>query len=305
MRIVDLFNLQGTLFIMILAGVALKRFHIIDDAGKRCLSDICINIIIPCNTIRSFLIPLDPSIVKAGSLLLGIGIVLQLSYVFYNRFLFNRYDPQQKKVLKYCTMVSNGGFLGNPIAEGVYGNLGLLYASLFLIPMRIVAWSVGTAYFVGGAKTDKKAVFKNVLTHPCLLAVYIGLFLMITQIKLPGMVVTAMTNMGSCTATLTMFIIGTILADVNVMTIVNKTTLSFSALRLIILPAIALLACSIVGLNRTATGVAVMLTGMPAGSTAAIFAARYDSDAPFATKCVVLTTLLSMVTIPIWCYVVG
>jgi len=47
------------------------------------------------------------------------------------------------------------------------------------------------------------------------------------------------------------------------------------------------------------------MTGMPAGATAAIFASRYDSDAPFATKCVVLTILLSMITIPLWCHFVG
>ena len=41
-------------------------------------------------------------------------------------------------MLQYCTLVSNGGFLGNPVAEGVYGDMGLLYASLFLIPMRVV-----------------------------------------------------------------------------------------------------------------------------------------------------------------------
>ena len=63
--------------------------------------------------------------------------------------------------------------------------------------------------------------------------------------------------------------------------------------------------CRLLGMDRVATGVSVIMTGMPAGSTAAIFAARYGSDAPFATKCVVLTTLLSMVTIPLWCYIVG
>ena len=53
-----------------------------------------------------------------------------------------------------------------------------------------------------------------------------------------------------------------------------------------------------------ARGIAVLMTGMPAGATAAIFAARYDSDAPFATRCVVLTTLLSMFTLPLWCMAV-
>ena len=47
------------------------------------------------------------------------------------------------------------------------------------------------------------------------------------------------------------------------------------------------------------------MTGMPAGATAAIFAARYHSDAVFATQCVVMTTLVSMVTLPVWSYLVG
>lgn len=47
------------------------------------------------------------------------------------------------------------------------------------------------------------------------------------------------------------------------------------------------------------------MTGMPAGATAAISASRYNSDAPFATQCVVFSTLASMVTLPVWAYLVG
>ncbi|MFR3283583.1 MAG: hypothetical protein ACLTR6_03785 [Clostridium fessum] len=56
-----------------------------------------------------------------------------------NKVLFKGYSEQHRKVLQYCTIVSNGGFLGNPVAEGVYGSMGLLYASIFLIPMRVVS----------------------------------------------------------------------------------------------------------------------------------------------------------------------
>ncbi len=304
MQVIDLFNLQGTLFVMILAGVVLKRRGIIDEPGKKCLTDLCVSIIIPCNIIKSCLISFDMSVLKACSVLLAVGILIQLLCVFLNRFLFNGYQEQQKKVLQYCTIVSNGGFLGNPIAEGVYGSLGLLYASVFLIPMRVVMWSAGTSYFVAGS-TDPKKVVRNILTHPCLVAIYIGMFLMVTQIQLPVLLVSSIQNIGNCNSAITMFIIGTILADVNVKTIVNKTTLWFSVLRLILLPLIAFGFGLLFGLDPTATGVGVIMTGMPAGATAAIFAARYNSDAPFATKCVVLTTLLSMVTIPIWCYIIG
>ncbi len=304
MDLISLINLQGTLFLCILAGVALKKLGIIDEAGKKCLTDLCIDIIIPCNIIKSCLIDYDPEILKSCGALLIVSVLLQVMCLILNKFLFNRYEERQKKVLQYCTIVSNGGFLGNPVAEGVYGELGLLYASIFLIPVRIIMWSAGTSYFVS-EKADKKTVIKNILTHPCLVAVYIGLIIMIARIPLPGMIVSTVKNIGNCNTAITMFIIGTILADVNVKTIVNKTTIIFSGFRLILLPMAAVGISYLFHLETTAMGVATLMTGMPAGATAAIFAARYHSDAPFATKCVVLSTLLSMITIPAWCYLIG
>ena len=212
MELIKLFNLQGSLFIMILAGAVLKRKGIIDELGKRCLTDLCVNIIIPCNIVKSCLIEFDISIMKACGLLLAVGIVMQLLCVFLNRFLFNGFEEHQKKVLQYCTIVSNGGFLGNPVAEGVYGELGLLYASIFLIPMRVVMWSAGTSYFISGG-TDKKKVLRNILTHPCLVAVYLGMFLMFTQIHVPEVLASSVRSIGNCNSAVTMFIIGTILAD--------------------------------------------------------------------------------------------
>ena len=153
--------------------------------------------------------------------------------------------------------------------------------------------------------TDKKKVIKNVLTHPCLVAVYIGLFLMFTQIPLPGVVEKAVRSIGGCNSAITMFLVGTILAEVKLRDLVDGTALVYSVLRLGILPLIAWGVSLAVGMEPVATGVAVLMTGMPAGATAAIFAARYNSDAPFAARCVVLSTLFSMLTIPLWCWVVG
>ena len=86
---------------------------------------------------------------------------------------------------------------------------------------------------------------------------------------------------------------------------INKDTAMFSVFRLIILPAAALVVGLGLGLDATSLGISVLMTGMPAGATAAIFAARYDSDALFATRCVVMTTLMSMLTLPVWCYLAG
>ena len=107
--------------------------------------------------------------------------------------------------------------------------------------------------------------------------------------------------MGNCNSALTMFIVGTILADVKLSTIVNKNTALFSIFRLLLLPLLAFGVGTALGLEHAALGVSVLMTGMPAGATAAIFAERYHSDAPFATRCVVASTLFSMLTLPMWC----
>ena len=301
----DLLSLQGTLFAMMLIGAFLKKKGIVDENGKRCLSDLCINIIIPCNIFKSCLIDFNMGIFRSCSLLLLAAVLMQAVCLILNRFVFNRYPVQRKKVLQYCTIVPMSGFLGNPIAEGLYDALGVLYTSIYLIPMRIVMWSVGTTYFVADATVDKKKVLRNVVTHPCLVAVYLGLFCMVTQIPLPRIVTETARYIGSCNSAVSMFIIGTILADVKLSSIVNRDTILFSGFRLIILPAVAFAIGIILKLDTISLGISVLMSGMPAGATAAIFAARYESDAPFATRCVVMSTLLSMITLPLWCLFMG
>jgi len=87
--------------------------------------------------------------------------------------------------------------------------------------------------------------------------------------------------------------------------LVNKDACVFSILRLLLLPLAAYGIGLLLGLDRVSLGVSTLMSGMPAGATAAIFAARYGSDAHFATKCVVISTLLSMLTLPFWGWLVG
>ena len=305
MSIVELGSLQLTLFALMLTGAVLKKRGVIDEAGKRCLSDLCINIVIPCNIFKSCLIEFNMDILRSCSLLLLSAVLMQALCLLLNRSLFERYDSQRKKVLQYCTIVPMSGFLGNPIAEGIYNAIGVLYNSVYLIPMRVIMWSFGTTYFVSNASVDKKEVAKKVLTHPCQVSIYLGLLCMVTQYTPPAVIVNTAKYIGNCNSALSMFIVGTILVDVPLRSIFNRDTLLFSLLRLVGLPAVALGVGLLLRLEPTALGISVLMTGMPAGATAAIFASRYNSDAPFATQCVVFSTLASMVTLPVWAYLVG
>ena len=127
----------------------------------------------------------------------------------------------------------------------------------------------------------------------------------LTALPLPTVLTETVRYIGNCNSALTMFIVGTILAEVEPRALVNKDACVFSILRLLLLPLAAYGIGLLLGLDRVSLGVSTLMSGMPAGATAAIFAARYGSDADFATRCVVFSTLVSMITLPIWCTVVG
>ena len=158
--LIQLIELQSTLVLMMAAGVVLAKAGVITKAGRQVLSDVTIRIFIPCNILKSFLGAMDLSVFRSCSVLFALAVALELLYVALNRFLYRRYVPERRKILQYTTLASNGGFLGTAISEGLYGDLGLLYNSIFLIPMRIFMWSVGLSYFT--APPSKKEVIRKV-----------------------------------------------------------------------------------------------------------------------------------------------
>jgi len=301
--LIQLIELQSTLVLMMAAGVVLAKAGVITKAGRQVLSDVTIRIFIPCNILKSFLGAMDLSVFRSCSVLFALAVALELLYVALNRFLYRRYVPERRKILQYTTLASNGGFLGTAISEGLYGDLGLLYNSIFLIPMRIFMWSVGLSYFT--APPSKKEVIRKVFLHPCLVGLYLGLFFMLTPFRLPGLLDSTVRSMAACTTPMVMVITGSILADMDPRHFLDQDSLYFSFIRLVGLPLITYLCCLVLPLDSTAKGIAVLMSGMPGASTTVLFAARYDSDAPFATKCVVVTILLSVLTIPAWALILA
>lgn len=297
----QLLNLQGMLFLLVAAGVVLRKMGILPEGAKNILTDLVIYLILPCNIINSFFIEFNFDILKGFAIILTIASLIQVGCLILAKILYYREPEGRKKVLQYGTVCSNAGFMGNPIAEGVYGAEGLMYASIFLIPQRIVMWSAGVSYFT--ESPDRKTVVKKVLTHPCIIAVYIGLILMITRLPLPVFLQNTIRSIGGCTTTISMVLIGAILAEVEPGSILDRGIVKYALIRLFLLPLLVYLSCRVFYVTPFLSGVSVLLTGMPAGSTTAILAAKYDGDYIFATKCVVVTTLLSLVTIPLWCMV--
>lgn len=298
MNLQGVMDLQLMMFLEIGIGWLLKKKNLITDEGKKVLTDLVIDLILPCNIIKSYLIKLDRDILVKGFQILVISVLLQMFCTTISAVGYNWIEKGKRTVLQYATVCSNAGFLGNPVAEGLFGSLGLLYASVYLIPQRIVMWSAGVSYFT--ESPSKKEVAKKILTHPCIIATIIGLALMVTQIPLPSFLTGTLGSISSATTPITMLLIGSIMAGADLKTMVTKITVMFSAVRLVLIPLAVFLGCLAFHIDATVAGVAVILAAMPAGSTTAILAARYHKDEEFASKCVVLTTMLSMAAIPAW-----
>lgn len=320
MDVTGLWSLQCMMFLLTGAGAILKRKGVLKEAGKTVLTDAVLYFFLPCNIINSFRMKFDSKILLRFGAVLFLSVFVQIGSYILSRILYNKKPDSVKRVLQYATIVSNSGFLGLPIAEGIYGAEGMMYASIFIIPMRIMMWSAGIACFT--ESPDFKSVVKKIAFHPCIVAVYIGLFLLLFQVPiqtlnanlmahLPSVVHTitgilglaldrAVRSAGSCTTALTMLLIGMMLSEVSFKSLFHRDALFISLMRLIILPFFTLALCRILKMENYLTAVCVLMTGMPAGSTSAILAAKYDCDYVFATKCVVISTLLSMLTIPFW-----
>ena len=126
--------------------------------------------------------------------------------------LYPGFPDERKKVLQYATICSNAGILGNPIAEGIFGSMGLLYASIYTIPQRTFMWSIGLTYFTQAP--DMKTLIKKVSTHPCIVSVVIGMLIMVFQIPVPGFLSLTIKNIAGGNTFLAMSLVGTILAEV-------------------------------------------------------------------------------------------
>lgn len=295
--ILPMLSLMGEMFLLILAGYISRRAGLVTREGKICLTNLILYVILPCNIVKAFMAETGSHWEEMARVLV-IAALIQVLCTVIASFSYSFMPAGEKAVFQYATVCSNAGFMGNPLSQAIFGDLGLLYTSVFLIPQRIVMWTAGVSYFAAGG--DRKGLLKKVLVHPCMIAVYIGIFLMLTGLQPPVFLSSTVSAFSSCTTAMTMLYIGTILTDVNFKTLFTGRQIYFAIMRLILIPLAVYIPCRLAGVAPVITGVCTLLTAMPAGSTTSLLAARYEADELSAAKCVVFTTLLSVITTPVW-----
>lgn len=293
-------QLQLQIFLLVAIGYLLSKLGMLVLVTRKQLTDLVIYVILPCNIVESFQVDLTHDLLISAGIVLVLGFAAQGLYALLNLFLYRRFDSRRQINLKYGTICSNAGFMGLPLSLSIFGPTGLMYASVALLPIRLFMWSAGLSLYTS---TTKKQVLKTLATHPCIIAVFVGFALMLSGLQLPAFLNDTIDSLGNCCTALSMVVIGAILSDVDPRTVLEPAVLYYVVIRLIAIPAFLFGVLWLLKVDALVTGIIVILSAMPAGSTTAMLAQKYDQDPEFASKMVFLSTLASLVTLPLWAMV--
>lgn len=297
-------NMQMMMFLLAAIGFLVRKKGIVGTEGRKNMIDLCLFVTLPFNILNSFMGRWDWNMLISCSIILLLSTGYNVISILFSIVLYRRNTFAKQKTLKYGTIVSNGGFLGNPIIEGIYGSGGLLYASLFMLPVRIVMWSYGVSVFLkGGKKTERKSesLFKKVMTHPCIITIYIGMLIMVSGMELPVFIKNTIESVSKCNTPLSMMLVGMLLAEIHPKGLVDKTMIFYTAVRLIIIPLVIYGITAILPIDSLLRGITVIIAAMPAPITTALLSAKYGGDEEYAAGMIFVTTIVSLFTLPVWC----
>ena len=299
----SLLTMQGMMFLMILIGAGLRKIQIVTTEGRRSMTNLVVNLVLPCNILYAFS-NADASAFRSMLVVVVMAFLIQLVWYLLSKVLWRDMQENRRGVMRYAFQFSNCGYLGNPVIEGLYGAQGLVYASVFLLPVRLFMWSVGLECFQEEAGSFRKTI-RRALTHPCVLATILGVLWMFFPIKLPNFLYNTISGFNQCLTPLTMLVIGFIMAETDLRKMFCRDLFVITGLRLLIQPMLVLAVCRLLNLETLVAEVVTVLVSMPVANTTALLASQHDCDYTFASNVVVFTTLVSMITIPMYSLLVG
>jgi len=294
------------LFLLLLVGFIIKKLKVITNDINRDISNFILNVALPAFILTAMNFSFSPDVlVKSGKLVvISICIyIFTISISFLIPRLFN-IEGKIKDIFQYIIVFSNVGYMGYPVAGAVFGDIGVFYAAIYNLPFNILIWTFGVYLMTRGNKTgeasNQGAFSLKTFVNPGMLAVIIGFTLFLFSWELPETIFKTLDMIGSITTPLAMIFIGSILADVKSKEIfTDMRVFILSAIRLLIIPGLVLIILKFLGFEDYVVGIPVIITAMPAATNAAIFASKYDNDYRFASKVVFVSTMFSIVTIPL------
>ena len=298
-----------TFITLMLAGYAGARKKILCPGFAKSLSWLVMDVFLSCTFLNSVTSgSLDISGAQLVKVILLLSLVMLISYAFgalVARVFFR--GRENTPVFELLISVMNNIFIGLPIAEALYGATAVLYCALSCIPYNLLLYSYGVWRLRSGKALDGGAAFKikDVFTVP-LFATLAALLIFIFNIQLPYILRELISTTASATMPASMIVIGATLGGVKIADgFRERYVYLIGLMRLVIVPAAVWFIVGLLSTDAMLVATCTIIAACPSAVVVSILALQNDYDAAFSSNAVLVTTALSMVSLPVWVYILG
>lgn len=289
-----------SMMLMAVVGYAVVKIGVLRQDDSRVLSALLVYVLQPCMLIRCFMIDLTADRLRGFVTTMLFGFAAQFLWIFLT-WITKR--PLHLRAVDRSTLIySNCGNLILPLVSMALGDDMIFYCSAYTVSFNILFWTHGYSLIRG----DRGINIKKLIKNPTLIALLIGLVLMVTGIRLPTVIDSALEGFQNMVAASSMMLVGMVLAGSNLRTVfMNKKAYFISIGRLFILPIITLLLLYATGfLQRNPELAPMFLISMlavsaPSASSNVQLAVLYDRDPLDASIYNVMSTLFCMFSMPL------
>ncbi|KMV76939.1 hypothetical protein HMPREF0979_02381 [Coprobacillus sp. 8_1_38FAA] len=300
MDIMVVFQTMLKLFLLLVLGFVLFKCHIFDEYTNKKISALIVNVASPMLIISSIagVEGNDKSIVF---LMIGAGILMYIGFIILGKII-NRIFPFPKKdwpVYECMVVFANTGFMGYPVLLDVFGQEAVFYASLIHMAFNFFVYTYAIMCLTKGDDSEFKLNFKQLLT-PGIVLIFIGILIYLFDIQLPSVLMDTINSVGPLTAPLSMMMIGSSLAVYPIKdSFTDWRSYVFAFVRLLIVPFVTMIVCRLLHINPYYANITIITNAMPVGSMVLMLATQYNANVKIVTRNIVVSTLLSVITIPI------
>ena len=283
------------LFAIMLMGYAVVKAGLMKSSESKSVSVIMVYLVIPCVIINAFQVKYTPDVQKGLILACVAAVAVHILFLILTALLKNilHLDAIERATVIY----SNAGILVIPLVQELLGQEYVIYSSAYIAVQLILIWT----HCKNMLCEEDKLEWKKVLLNVNIISIIVGVVLFIGRIQLPSGVQDVMNMMNNMIGPIGMLLAGMVIAEVPLKTVFNRKR----NLRLIVYPIFVLflmkIICAFIGImDAKQILLTVYLASVtPACATVTSMAQLYDKDAAYASSLYVLTTLLSIVTMPV------
>lgn len=300
MDIMVVFQTMLKLFLLLILGFVLFKCHIFDEYTNKKISALIVNVASPMLIISS-IAGVEGSNKSIVFLMIGAGILMYIGFIILGKII-NRIFPFPKKdwpVYECMVVFANTGFMGYPVLLDVFGQEAVFYASLIHMAFNFFVYTYAIMCLTKGDDSEFKLNFKQLLT-PGIILIFVGIFIYLFDIQLPSVLMDTINSVGSLTAPLSMMMIGSSLAVYPIKdSFTDWRSYVFAFVRLMIVPFVTMIMCRLLHIDAYYANITIITNAMPVGSMVLMLATQYNANVKIVTRNIVVSTLFSVITIPI------